>query len=55
MINWNLNHPSQHKYQSSKKYQYQNGSADYDIKIGKHHRFYHAFSEEEFILLARET
>ena len=55
MINWNLSHPSQSKYQSSKIAEYPNGSADYDIKIGAHTRFYHAFSEAEYISLGLEV
>lgn len=51
MINWNLSHPSQSKYQDSKIVEYPNGSSDYDIKIGAHTRFYHAFSEAEYISL----
>lgn len=49
MINWNLLHSKQEKYQSSKIADHPDGSADYEIKIGTHTRFYHAFSEEEYI------
>lgn len=54
MINWNLTHPSQSKYQTSKIWEYPDGSADFDIKIGAHGRFYHAFSHEEYLSLAEE-
>lgn len=55
MINWNLTHPSQSKYQTSKIREYSDGSADFDIKIGAHGRFYHAFSHEEYLSLAEEV
>ncbi|MBP7773515.1 class I SAM-dependent methyltransferase [Candidatus Gracilibacteria bacterium] len=54
MINWNLSHPSQIKYQTSKMADYPDGSSDFDIKIGDHKRFYHAFSHEEYASLAAE-
>jgi len=55
MINWNLLHPTQQKYQSSQKKIYHDGSADYEIKIGAHKRFYHAFSHEEYVSLGEEV
>lgn len=55
MINWNLTHPSQIKYETSKIQKYSDGSADFDIKIGSHQRFYHAFSHEEYESLALEA
>lgn len=55
MINWNLTHPSQSKYQNSKIREYTDGSADFDIKIGAHGRFYHSFSHEEYVSLAEEA
>lgn len=55
MTNWNLSHPTQWKYRSSKDADYPDGSADYDIKIGQHSRFYHAFSHEEYVSLARDS
>lgn len=55
MINWNLTHASQSKYQTSKIGEYPDGSADFDIKIGAHGRFYHAFSHEEYFSLAEEV
>lgn len=54
MINWNLTHPSQSKYDASKIVEYPDGSADFYIKIGSHKRFYHAFSHEEYSSLAAE-
>lgn len=55
MINWNLTHPSQSKYQTSKIREYADGSADFDVKIGTHGRFYHSFSHEEYMSLAEEV
>lgn len=55
MINWNLLDPTQEKYQGSKIADYPDGSADYEIKIGAHTRFYHAFSEAEYTSLAEEA
>jgi SAM-dependent methyltransferase len=55
MINWNLMDPSQTKYQSWKIADYPDGSADFEVKIGAHKRFYHAFSHDEYISLAEET
>lgn len=55
MINWNLLDPTQEKYQSSIIAEYPDGSADYEIKIGSHTRFYHAFSEAEYTSLAAEA
>lgn len=55
MTNWNLTHPSQSKYKDKKIAEYPDGSADYMIKIGQHERFYHAFSHEEYLLLAQEA
>ncbi len=55
MTNWNLMHPSQVKYESSKIVEYDDKSADFDIKIGAHHRFYHAFSHDEYVSLAEEV
>lgn len=55
MINWNLSHPSQTKYQTSKVADCPDGSSDFDIKIGGHKRFYHAFSHEEYLSLADEV
>jgi len=55
MINWHLLANSQKKYELSKKQSYPDGSADFDIKIGAHTRFYHAFSHEEYISLADEV
>lgn len=55
MINWNLLDPTQEKYQSSKIADYPDGSADYEIKIGSHTRFYHSFSSKEYSSLARES
>jgi hypothetical protein len=55
MINWHLLAPSQEKYQSSKIQSYPDRSADFDIKIGAHTRFYHAFSHEEYLSLADEA
>ena len=54
MINWNLQSPSQSKYQDSKTLDYPDGSADYNIKIGTHTRFYHSFSAAEYLSLAAE-
>ena len=55
MTNWNLSHPSQSKYQDSKDAEYPDGGADYSVKIGEHTRFYHAFSHEEYVSLARDA
>jgi hypothetical protein len=55
MTNWNLLDFTQKKYQSSKIADYPDGSADFLIKIGAHKRFYHAFSEAEYISLAEEA
>lgn len=55
MINWNLSHPSQIKYQNSRICEYPDKSADYKIKIGEHERFYHAFSHEEYSHLSEES
>lgn len=55
MMNWNLLDSTQEKYQSSKMADYPDGSADYEIKIGSHTRFYHAFSEVEYTSLAEEV
>lgn len=55
MTNWNLLDPSQIKYKSSKIAEYSDGSADYSIKIGENTRFYHAFSEAEYLSLAEAT
>lgn len=55
LINWNLIHPGQSKYQTSKIQEYPDGSADFDIKIGAHGRFYHSFSHEEYLSLAEEV
>lgn len=55
MTNWNLSHSTQWKYQDSKIADYPDGSADYSVKIGEHSRFYHAFSHEEYISLARDV
>ncbi len=55
MINWHLLADSQKKYESSKKQSYSDGSVDFDIKIGAHTRFYHAFSHEEYLSLAAEV
>lgn len=55
MINWNLIHLSQVKYQSWKIADYSDGSADFEVKIGAHKRFYHAFSHDEYISLAEEV
>lgn len=54
MINWHLLHESQIRYSSSRVQSYENGSADFMIKIGQHQRFYHAFSEQEYQSLAQE-
>lgn len=55
MINWNLLHENQTRYSSSRVKSYENGSADFMIKIGQHQRFYHAFSDQEYQLLAQEA
>lgn len=55
MINWNLLHKSQTRYGSSRVQSYENGSADFMIKIGQHQRFYHAFSEQEYQSLGEEA
>ena len=55
MINWNLTDASQIKYQSWKIINYADGSADFDVKIGSHKRFYHAFSHDEYSSLAEEV
>jgi|GEM_PF-617989 len=55
MINWHLLHPLQEKYAASITTTYPDGSADFDVKIGTHKRFYHAFSHEEYISLAEEV
>lgn len=55
MTNWNLSHPSQIKYLSSCIQKYPDNSADYSIKIGEHERFYHAFSEQEYVSLWKHT
>lgn len=53
MINWHL--LAQKKYLSSKTNDYPDESADFSIKIGKHQRFYHSFSLEEYEKLAQES
>lgn len=55
MTNWNLSHVSQSKYQDSRDAEYPDGSADYSVKIGEYTRFYHAFSHEEYVSLARDA
>jgi len=55
MINWHLLHPLQEKYHSSQITSYSDKSADFEIKIGAHKRFYHAFSHEEYLSLAQEV
>jgi hypothetical protein len=55
MTNWHLLSKSNEKYLSSKTTEYSDGSADFDIKIGKHNRFYHSFSLLEYQKLAQES
>ncbi len=55
MMNWNLLHESQTRYTPARVQSYENGSADFMIKIGQHQRFYHAFSEQEYQSLAQES
>lgn len=55
MTNWHLLSQKNEKYSSSKTVDYQDGSADFIIKIGKYDRFYHSFSLEEYQKLAQET
>ncbi len=52
--NWNLLSPHNSPYTSSCVEKYPDGSADFSIKIGKYHRFYHAFSPQEYEKIAQE-
>lgn len=55
MTNWNLIHESQARYNPSLTKNYEDGSADFTIKIWAHDRFYHAFSEASFLQLVNDA
>lgn len=55
MTNWHLLSESNQKYLPSKTAEYPDESADFNIKIGKHSRFYHSFSLSEYQKLTQEN
>lgn len=56
MTNWHLlSEMNASRYSHACTTKYADGSADFQIKIGKHLRYYHAFSREEFEHLTGET
>jgi hypothetical protein len=55
MTNWHLLSQNNKKYSSSKTIDHPDGSADFTVKIGKHNRFYHSFSLEEYQKLSQEV
>ncbi len=55
MTNWNLLSPENERYIASKTLEYPDESVDFSIKIGKHQRFYHAFSLAEYQKLAEDA
>ncbi len=55
MTNWHLLSEQNQKYLPSKTTEHPDGSADFNIKIGKHSRFYHSFSLSEYQKLAEES
>lgn len=56
MTNWYLLSPENKKrYQDSVEKHYEDGSADFTIKIGKHSRFYHSFTVDSLDDLFKKT